>query len=222
MQLLGIVTTLQVIRERHGCPISAIDNRFLMLFVPLVDIVRDFFPRHSRQACQGLPSFSFIGYLLLTVREQSGRELKLTIHVHLMLKLRISGAKLILSICPHGLHITHLCRLNFLILLFLISMNLPPGVPNSKPKVLSSLSALPEHLLSPMICVSFRNITLSYAEVLAYGLCPKFLISTNSRSAQSSAQIPLNMSLCRYLFVDFRTSVVLTALQVLLYLAAAT
>jgi len=139
-----------------------------------------------------------------------------------MLKLRISGAKLILSICPHGLHITHLCRLNFLILLFLISMNLPPGVPNSKPKVLSSLSALPEHLLSPMICVSFRNITLSYAEVLAYGLCPKFLISTNSRSAQSSAQIPLNMSLCRYLFVDFRTSVVLTALQVLLYLAAAT
>lgn len=121
MQLLGIVTTLQVARERHGCPISAIDKIFFMLFVPFVDIARDFFPRHNRQAFQGLPSFPFIGYLQLTVREQSGRELKLTIHLHLTYKLRTSGAMLILSICPHGPHITHLCRLNFLIILFLIS-----------------------------------------------------------------------------------------------------
>jgi hypothetical protein len=77
-----------------------------MLFVPLVDIARDFFPRQSRQPCLGLPSFPFIGYLELTVREQSGRDLELTIHLHLKLKLRISGAMLILSICPHGLHVT--------------------------------------------------------------------------------------------------------------------
>jgi hypothetical protein len=53
----------------------------------------------------GLSRLLFIGYLGLTIWKQSDRDLKLKIHFHLILKLRISGAMLILPICPHDLHV---------------------------------------------------------------------------------------------------------------------
>ena len=47
MWLLCIIATLQVGRERHGCPIASRDKRYLMLSVPLVYNASDFFPRHQ-------------------------------------------------------------------------------------------------------------------------------------------------------------------------------